>query len=101
MRRSGSKASHDGKCTGNFHSDGNISMAASFLNRVLRWDPGSGRAELEADTRHVPMVLRDLGLAKSTPVVTFVVERPKSEELPLLAGAKPLNVEDTTLYRRA
>ena len=74
-------------------------MEASFLNRVIRWDPTPGRAELEADTRHVAMVLRDLGLEKSTPVATPVAKRPTSEELVLLAGAKPLNTEDTTLCR--
>ena len=74
-------------------------METSFLNRVIRWDPASGRAELEADTRHVAMVLRDLGLEMSSPVATPVAKRPKSEELLLLAGSKPLNAEDITLYR--
>ena len=46
---------YDGKCTGKFHSDGNIAMEASLLNRVIKWDPTSARAELEADTRHVAM----------------------------------------------
>ena len=46
----------------------------SFLNRVTRRDPASGRAELEADTRHVAMVLRHLGLEKSALVVTLVGE---------------------------
>ena len=45
------------------------------------------------------MVLRDLGLEKSSLHVALVGKRPKSEELLLLAGAKPLNAEDTTLYR--
>ena len=40
------------------------------------------------------MVLRDLGLEKSSPAVTLVAKRPKS-----LAGARPLTPEDTTLYR--
>ena len=44
------------------------------------------------------MVLRDLGLEKSSPVVTPVAKRSKSEELLLLAGATPVNAEDTTLY---
>ena len=74
-------------------------MEASFLNRVIQWVPTPGRAELEADTRHVAMVLGDLGLEKSTPVVTLVAKSPMSEELALLAGAKPLNAEYTTLYR--
>ena len=52
-----------------------------------------------ADTRHVAVVPRDLGSDKSSLVVTLVAKRPKSEELLLLAGAKPLNVDDTTLYR--
>ena len=82
---------------GRFHSDGNTLTDNSFLNRVIRWDPASGGAEMEADTRHVAMVLRDLG--KSSPVVTLVVKLPKSEELLLLAGAKPLNAQDTTLCR--
>ena len=69
------------------------------MNRVIRWDPASGRAELEADTRHVATVLRDLGLEKSSLVVALVAKRPTSEELLLLTGAKPLNAEDTTLYR--
>ena len=56
-------------------------------------------AELEADTRHVAMVLRDLGLEKTTPVVTPVAKRPKSAELLLLARGKPVNAEDTTLCR--
>ena len=68
MKRNGSTAScfskYDGKSTGKFHSDGNTAMEASFLNGVIQWDPTSGRAELEADTRHVAMVLRDLGLEK-------------------------------------
>ena len=65
MKRNGSNVSlfmkYDGKCTGNFHSDGNTSMEASFLHRVIWWDPTSGRAEL-ADTRRAAMALRDLGL---------------------------------------
>ena len=63
-----------------------------------QWNPTSGRAELEADTRHVAMVLRDLELEKSTPFLTLFAKRPKSGERLLLAGAKPLNAEDTTLY---
>ena len=56
--------------------------------------PTYGRTEREADTKHVPMVLRDVGLekssyVKSTPLVTLV----------LLASAKPLNAKDTTLHR--
>ena len=54
---------------------------------------------MEADTRHVAVVLRDLGLEESCPVVTPVAKRPKSEGLVLLAGAKPLNAEDTTMYK--
>ena len=42
---------YDGKCTEKFHSDGNILTETSFLNCVIRWDPASGRAELEADRR--------------------------------------------------
>ena len=57
---------HDGKCTEKFPSNGNGAMEASFLNRVIRWDPTSGRAGLEADTRHVAMVRRDLASEKST-----------------------------------
>ena len=45
------------------------------------------------------MVLRDPGLEKSSLVVTLVAKRPKSEERLLLAGEKPLNAKDTTLYR--
>ena len=89
---------YDGKCTGKFHSDGNTATEGSFYNRVIRWDPTSGRAELEADTRHVAMVLRDLGLEKSIPVVTPVAERPKSEELLPLACANSLKAGDTALY---
>ena len=33
---------YDGKCTGNFHSDVIAAMGASFLNRVIMWDPTSG-----------------------------------------------------------
>ena len=68
----------DGKCTGKFHSYENILRETSFLNCVISWDPASGRAELEADTRHVAMVFRDLGLEKSSLVVTLVAKRPKS-----------------------
>ena len=46
----------------------------SFLNRVIRWDPASGRGGLEADARHVATVLRDLGWEKSALVVTLVGE---------------------------
>ena len=45
------------------------------------------------------MVLHDLGLERATPVVTPVAKRPKSEESLLPAGARPLNAEDTTLFR--
>ena len=38
------------------------------------------------------MVLRDLGLEKSSSVVTLVAKRPKSEAFLLVAGAKPLKV---------
>ena len=73
----------DGKCTGKLHSDGNTAMEATFLNRVIRWDPVLGRAELEADTRHVAMVLRDLGLAIATPAVTRVAKRPNADDAAL------------------
>ena len=76
-------------------------MEATFLNRVISSDLVSGRAELEADTRHVAMVLRDLKLEKAKPVATLVAKRPKSEELPLLTAAKPLNAEDAGLYHNA
>ena len=36
------------------------------------------RIELEADTRHVAMVLRDLGLERSSPFVPLVAKRSKS-----------------------
>ena len=44
-------------------------------------------------TRHVTMVLRDLGLEKPTPVVAAVAKRPKAEELLTVAGGQ-LNGED-------
>ena len=53
---------------------------------------------MEADTRHVAVVPRVLALDKTSPVGTPVARRPESEELLLLAGAKSLNAEDTTLY---
>ena len=58
------------------------------VNRAIRWHPVPGGAELEADTRDVAMVLRDLGLEKATPVVSPVAKRPKAEVL-LLAGPNP------------
>ena len=78
---------------------GNTLTETLFLNCVIRWDPASAGAETEADTSDVAMVLRDLGLEKSSPAATPVAKRPKSEELVLLAGAKPLNAEVATLYR--
>ena len=54
---------NDGKCTEKFHLDGSTTMETSFLSRVVRWDPTSGRAELVADPRHEATVLRDLGLS--------------------------------------
>ena len=47
---------YDGQCTEKSDSDGNTAMGASFLNRVIGWDPTSGRTVLEADTMHVAMV---------------------------------------------
>ena len=76
---------YEGKCAGMSHSDGNTAMEASLLNSEIRRDPTSGRSELEADTKHIPMVLRNLGLENSTPVVNLVGKRPKSEELLLMA----------------
>ena len=58
--------------------------------------PQSGTGERQAN---LAIVLRDLGLEKSSLVVTLVAKRPKSEQFLLLAGAKPLNAEDTTLCR--
>ena len=79
-----------------YNPDGIISIQMA----TLQWNlVSSGRAELRADTRHVAMVLGGLGLEKSSSVVTPVAKRPKSEELLLLAGAKSLTAEDTTLYR--
>ena len=54
---------------------------------------------LRADTKHVEMVLRDLGLEKASPLVTIVAKRHTSESLLLLAGAKLINAVDTTLHR--
>ena len=45
------------------------------------------------------MVLQDLPLEKSSLVVTPRTKRPMSEKLLLLAGAKHLNAEDTTLCK--
>ena len=71
----------------------------SFVLEPLIWKKvTSGKAELEADTRHVAMVLRDLGLEKSPPVVALFDKRP-SEDFLLLASAKHLNAEGTTLYK--
>ena len=36
---------YDGKCTEKLHSDGKTAMEASFLNRVIGWDPTAGRAD--------------------------------------------------------
>ena len=70
--------------------------AVSFGTECVRT---TGRCNpTEADTRHIAMELRGLGLEKLTPVVTPVAS-PKSEELLLLACAKLLNAEDSTLYR--
>ena len=63
---------YDGKRTGMFHSDGNTLTETSFLNRVIRWNPTSGVAELEADARHVAMVLRVLGLEKVVSCCDFL-----------------------------
>ena len=48
--------------------NGSIARGLSFLNRLTRWDPTFGRAALEAGTRHVAMVLRDLVLEQAAPV---------------------------------
>ena len=45
-------------------SDGDDAMGVSFLNHVIWWYPTSGRTDLESRTRHVAMMLRDLGLQK-------------------------------------
>ena len=77
-----------GHFTGKFHSDGNTGMEASFL---VWWDHTHGKAELEAE-----LEARGDG---ASPVVTLVAIRPKTAEVLLLAGAKPLIAEATTLYR--
>ena len=68
-------STYDGKCAEKFHSDDNTTTEASFLSGVIRSDLTSDKAELEADTRHVALVLRHLGLEKSSPVVTLVAKR--------------------------
>ena len=78
---------YDAKGRGKVHSDGSTAMEATFLNRVISWDLVSGRAELEADTRHVAMVLRDLKLEKAKPVTTPVAERPVLVRFPCCYGA--------------
>ena len=91
MKRNGSHAS----CSRNTMESarGSSSQVGTLLpdvgSRITRFkNEGFHRAEQEADTRHVVMVLRDLELEKSTIVVTPVAMRSKSEELLLLAGAK-------------
>ena len=72
---------------------------AVFLNRVLKWYPQVGRAEFEADTRHVEVVLKTLGLERAAEVSTPAARRAKKEELVQLSGAVPLKEEDVKLYR--
>ena len=78
--------------------DGNIAMEAPCLKRVIQRDPTPGRAEFQGDSRHVAMVLGDLGL-EETPVVSPVAKRPKSGELLLLAGAEPTQRNHLSLDR--
>ena len=64
MKKSGSEEfcsqnMMENECIEKFHLDGTTLTETSFLKRVPRWDPASGKAEFEADTRHVAMVLRD------------------------------------------
>ena len=99
-KRNGSSASCSQKTmesTQEFHSDGNILTETSFLNGVFRWDPAS-ESKLRLP-RNTSQWCFELGLEKSSPVVTLVAKRPKWEELPLLAGKKPPNAEKTTLYK--
>ena len=70
---------YDGKCTGKFHSDGNALTETSFLNRVIRWDPASARARMEADTRHVSNGSSRSGTGKIVSCCDSVTNRPKSE----------------------
>ena len=91
---------HDGTCTGKFHSDGDTLTEIWFLNRLIRWDPATGRAEFARLIRGTSQWCFEFcDWKKSSLVVTPVARRPKSEELLLLAEAKSLNAEDTTLYR--
>ena len=53
--------------------DGNTAMDASCVNRVIQWDPTSGRAGLEARGHGASRSWT----GKSTPVVTPVAKRPK------------------------
>ncbi|CAK0893991.1 unnamed protein product [Prorocentrum cordatum] len=52
-----------------------------YLNRVLIWNPFERSAYLEADTRHVKKVIRDLGLENAKEVTAPAVERSVAEIL--------------------
>ncbi|CAK0843171.1 unnamed protein product [Prorocentrum cordatum] len=62
------------------HDDFGVIMRKSqeqsvvYLNRVLIWNPFERLAYLEADTRHVKKVIRDLGLENAKEVTTLVVK---------------------------
>ena len=53
-------------------------METSFRNRVIWWDPTSGRAELEADTKQWCFATWDR--RRATPVVILVAKLPESGE---------------------
>ena len=87
------------KRIGCLRSDGAEAQEAVFLNRVLRWDALTGRAELEADTRHADVVVRDLGLGESRPVSTPAVRKPGSEVLVQSTSSPRLQGDRVQQYR--
>ena len=65
----------------------------SVLNRLITWsDTG---IELEADPRHVELIVTDLGLKGSVPVTTPLLKAKASEEV----DETPLSDQDASRYR--
>ena len=81
---------YDFKVTGVLSSKATGEQSVVYLNRVLVWDPERRSAYLEADTRHVKKVIRDLKLETAKEVTTPAVKRSVADVLNADRDAKKL-----------
>ncbi|CAK0870975.1 unnamed protein product, partial [Prorocentrum cordatum] len=90
---------YDFKVTGILSSRPLEEQSVVYLDRVSIWNPFERSAYLEADARHVKMVIRDLGLENAMEVATPAAKRSVAEILSGNQTSPKLDDEKVKTYR--